>query len=95
MTAWALAKQATELNWRDQWAEIAAGTTGEQPAEVLTLLTEMSRAHQAHDRVLFITLKARLVNQPSWRGLKPTCADSLGAGSEKPTAPPTQVALPI
>ena len=95
MTAWAFAKLLIELNWREQWAEIADGTTGDQPAEVLTLITELSRAHQENDRRRFLQLKAQLVSLPSWRGLKPTCAGNPNAGSEKLMGPPTQVDLPI
>lgn len=95
MTAWALAKAAIDVDWRDQWEEIAAGTIGEQPDEVLRLLTEISRAHQENDRRRFLQLKTQLVNLPSWRGLKPTSGVNPDAGSAKLTGPPTQQDLPI
>lgn len=87
MGKWAAAKQVAELDWRSIWREVAAGTVGAQPAEVFGLVEQLDCAYRSGDRVEFLKLKARLVNQPSWTGLPPGSSAKPVATSEKSTAP--------
>lgn len=91
MSVWAEAKEALELNWRDQWNEIASSTTGEQPDEVHQLLSELSQAEKSNDRLAFVRLKAQLASLPSWSGSKPISSGNPAAGSEISTVAPIQL----
>lgn len=91
MSKWAQAKQTIELDWRTEWREIAERLQGFQPADVVGLVLAMDQAYHQRDKAGFLVLKAQLVRHRSWTGLKPSCDDSPGAGSVKPTAPATQL----
>lgn len=93
MSVWAEAKEALELNWREQWTDIAVGTSGDQPDEVHNLLLALSHAEKLDDRRAFLRLKAQLVSLPSWHGSRPISSDSLAVGFAKPTAAPIQLEL--
>ncbi len=69
--------------------EIAQGTTGAQPPEVLALLDQLACAESDGNKQLFLSLKTQLANQPSWSGSRPCSPAPRNAGGAKSTAVPT------
>jgi hypothetical protein len=95
MSRWATAKELCHWDWHREWhrewREICHGTMGEdQPLLVFELVEALDRAYLRNDRPAFLDLKHQLVNQPSWRGLRPTSAPSPAATSASSTAPPSK-----
>lgn len=99
MSKWAQAKQIVDLDWRAEWREVAQGTMGELDAvtlqEALAIVNQMDDAYHCQDKAGFLVLKDQLVKHPSWTGSINTCGINPAVGSEKPTAAPTVLALPI
>lgn len=95
MSRWAHVKHTLELDWRMEWHQIATQLPGAPPAEVVALVLRMDDAWWAKDKAQFLALKDQLVKSPSWTGSSDSSSGSRDAGSAKPTAVPTVLALPI
>jgi len=95
MSRWAAAKQVIDLDWRDEWREICAGTMGEgHPPLVFDLVELLDQAYLKNDRSGFLALKTQLVNQPSWRASSPISKPSPAVVPVKSTAPSIPPASP-
>lgn len=97
MSTWGRAKQVVDLDWRQAWREIAAGTMGEDPpTEVYDLVEQLDCAYQSRDKLNFLALKGRIENHPWCKGSRPSSNNNpASTGGKSAATTPASVSLTL